>query len=80
MKWSEAWNTNWYADDWGMDSREFTYCPECKVSSPSVDWYPGEVGCELCGDHAAVFCPHCAEGFDHVWGAETLKDAQKAIV
>lgn len=43
-------------------------CPECKEWSIAADWSETSVGCELCGEHAAIRCPKCYESFDHVHG------------
>jgi hypothetical protein len=53
-------------------------CPECGEKSPIEDWYETEVYCEMCGDHDARGCPKCDELYDHVWGEESLVNAQAA--
>lgn len=41
-------------------------CPECKAWSSHRAWTETEVGCEDCGDHAAIACPQCSHPVDHV--------------
>lgn len=43
-------------------------CPECHEWAPLRYWRETEVGCETCGEHAAMQCPMCGLPFDHVWG------------
>ena len=42
-------------------------CKECKEFSPLAEWAEGYVDCEDCGDHAAMVCPRCGHGHDHVY-------------
>lgn len=44
-------------------------CNGCKVFSPLSEWKEGYVGCEDCGDHAAMCCPQpeCYHCEDHVF-------------
>lgn len=42
-------------------------CNECEVFSDVTDWIEGEAYCEDCCSHAAMICPVCGYGIDHVW-------------
>lgn len=42
-------------------------CRDCGEWSPLSEWREGEVPCDECGSHAAMVCPRCGEGEDHVW-------------
>lgn len=47
-------------------------CCECGEVTPSSDWEECEVGCEDCGSHDGIKCPHCGEAYDYVWGFNKL--------
>ena len=51
-------------------------CPECGKWTNHIYWIESEVGCEDCGSHAAMKCPHCDEEFDHVGQNEPFKVRQ----
>ena len=51
------------------------FCPECKKWYPCKDWKEGEMYCEICGSHSALFCPmygikdkDCTFGSDMIYG------------
>lgn len=54
--------------DGELNDDSIVECPECKAASKLHDWEESSVGCEDCGDHAAMKCPLCNELFDHVGG------------
>lgn len=48
-------------------------CPKCEKWTNHKEWVESEVGCEDCGSHTAMECPHCNELFDHIWQHEPFK-------
>jgi predicted amidophosphoribosyltransferase len=65
---SKATDADWENCIWKdvVDSPVIIYgtCPECKQL---VEFEYGEVGCEDCGNHAAIMCPECNERWDSVF-------------
>ncbi len=51
-----------------LDEGDEIECPACKEWTSHRDWIESEVGCEDCGAHTAMECPHCHERHDHVFG------------
>jgi len=64
----------------GVPGGETWKCPECGETSPIEDWEECRPYCEDCGDHDGRMCPMCGKEYDHVWGAETLAEANKREV
>ena len=61
---------------WEAPPAENWKCPECGETSPVAEWQECEPYCEACGSHDGRRCPKCERDFDHVYGAEKIRDAQ----
>jgi hypothetical protein len=61
-----AWG--WRFDPNLQSDNDLVRCPECDKWYPLSEWIESSVGCQDCGEHAAMECPADRDHyFDHVW-------------